>query len=85
MHAVGGVSATFPRGQVTALLGHNGAGKTTTISMLIGLITPTGGDALIEDKSILSQMEEIRESIGICPQVKNIVFIYLYLLFCFIG
>lgn len=73
VHAVGGVSATFPRGQITALLGHNGAGKTTTISMLVGLITPTGGDALIEDKSILSQMEEIRESIGICPQVKIIL------------
>ena len=31
------------RGSVTALLGGNGAGKTTTISMLLGLLLPSGG------------------------------------------
>ena len=77
VHAVGGVSASFPRGQITALLGHNGAGKTTTISMLVGLIPPSGGDALIDGKSIHSQMREIRESIGICPQVSIYIYIYI--------
>ena len=80
VNAVRGVSATFPRGQITALLGHNGAGKTTTISMLVGLITPSGGNAFIDDKSILTQMEEIRESIGICPQV-NIINMYIVKLY----
>lgn len=41
--------ATFEveRGEVLALLGPNGAGKTTTIHMLMGLLPPTGGRALI--------------------------------------
>ena len=36
--------------------GHNGAGKSTTMSMLVGLIQPTSGDALIFGKSILTDM-----------------------------
>lgn len=69
VHAVAGISAGFGRGGITSLLGHNGAGKSTTISMLVGLITPTSGDALIEGKSILNDMDDIRKSIGICPQM----------------
>lgn len=69
VHAVAGISAGFGRGGITSLLGHNGAGKSTTISMLVGLITPTSGDAFIEGKSILNDMDDIRKSIGICPQM----------------
>ena len=43
-------------------------GKTTTISMLTGLITPTAGEATIDGKSIKSQMQQIRLSLGVCPQ-----------------
>ena len=35
------------RGQVTGFLGPNGAGKTTTLRMLLGLATPTSGEALV--------------------------------------
>lgn len=31
--------------QISCLLGHNGAGKTTTISMLVGMIDITEGEA----------------------------------------
>ena len=54
--------------QITVLLGHNGAGKTTTISMLVGLFPPTSGDAIINGYSILTDMERIRQSLGLCPQ-----------------
>jgi ABC-type multidrug transport system ATPase subunit len=43
--AVDGTNLTIYNGQIFALLGHNGAGKTTTISMLTGLLEPTGGKA----------------------------------------
>ncbi|MCL4767569.1 MAG: ABC transporter ATP-binding protein [Hyphomicrobiaceae bacterium] len=45
--AVDGVSFTLAAGSVTALLGGNGAGKTTTISMLMGLVVPTSGEARV--------------------------------------
>ncbi len=41
--AVGDLSFTVARGTTTALLGGNGAGKTTTLSILLGLVEPSGG------------------------------------------
>jgi len=37
-------------GLVTAFLGPNGAGKTTTLRMLLGLVTPTAGRALVDGR-----------------------------------
>jgi ABC-2 type transport system ATP-binding protein len=45
--AVDDVSFVLKPGTITALLGGNGAGKTTTISMLMGLVVPTSGEALV--------------------------------------
>jgi ABC-type multidrug transport system ATPase subunit len=54
--------------QVTALLGHNGAGKSTTMSMLTGMLAPTGGHAMIDGRDISRDMPSIRASLGVCPQ-----------------
>ena len=45
--AVDGISFALQSGAITALLGGNGAGKTTTISMLMGLLIPTSGEARV--------------------------------------
>ena len=45
--AVTDVSFTVPGGRLCALLGPNGAGKTTTIRMLLGLLPPDGGSAVV--------------------------------------
>jgi len=45
--AVDNVSMTVRRGEVYGLLGPNGAGKTTTLRMLLGLIRPSSGKALV--------------------------------------
>ena len=71
--AVDGLSLQMYKGQITALLGHNGAGKTTTISILTGLFPPTSGSAHINGKSIMTDMDAIRESLGLCPQ-HNVLF-----------
>ncbi|MCB8882813.1 ABC transporter ATP-binding protein [Acidisoma cellulosilytica] len=41
--AVDNISFTIKTGQTVGLLGGNGAGKTTTISLLLGILTPSGG------------------------------------------
>ena len=71
--AVDGLTLNMYKGQITALLGHNGAGKTTTMSILTGLFPPTSGSAHVDGKSILTDMEAIRESLGLCPQ-HNVLF-----------
>ena len=71
--AVDDLSLNIFKGQITALLGHNGAGKTTTISILTGLFPPSSGSANINGKSIIADMDAIRESLGLCPQ-HNVLF-----------
>ncbi|CAM6001577.1 unnamed protein product [Sphagnum balticum] len=74
--AVEGLTLDLYEDHITALLGHNGAGKSTTISMLTGLIRPSSGDALIWGHSIRQDMNNIRRTIGVCPQ-QNVLFNYL--------
>ena len=45
--AVDDLSFSLNRGTVTGFLGPNGAGKTTTLRMLLHLVQPTGGSALV--------------------------------------
>ncbi|XP_027350044.1 ABC transporter A family member 1 [Abrus precatorius] len=66
--AVNSLRLTLYENQILALLGHNGAGKSTTISMLVGLLPPTSGDALVFGKNIVSDIDEIRKVLGVCPQ-----------------
>jgi ABC-2 type transport system ATP-binding protein len=47
LNAVDDVSLTVAAGEVVALLGPNGAGKTTTISLMLGLLQPSHGNARI--------------------------------------
>ena len=49
--AVDAVDLTVERGDVFGYLGPNGAGKTTSLRMLLGLITPTSGEALLHGRS----------------------------------
>uniref|UniRef100_A0A8C4SRD7 P-type phospholipid transporter n=1 Tax=Erpetoichthys calabaricus TaxID=27687 RepID=A0A8C4SRD7_ERPCA len=74
--AVDGLNITFYEGQITSFLGHNGAGKTTTMSVLTGLYPPTSGTAYINGKDICTEIDTIRQSMGMCPQY-NILFHHL--------
>lgn len=43
------------------------------MSMLTGLFSPTSGTAYLNGKDVRSELEEARESLGICPQ-HNVLF-----------
>jgi ABC-2 type transport system ATP-binding protein len=66
--AVQDASFNAKSGEVLSLLGPNGAGKSTTISMLSGLLAPTGGDASIMGHSITREPEAAKVSLGVVPQ-----------------
>ncbi|WP_341947122.1 ABC transporter ATP-binding protein [Microbacterium sp. LWH11-1.2] len=52
--AVDGFSLSVEPGQFVTLLGPSGCGKTTTLRMIAGFETPTGGDILIDGRSVVS-------------------------------
>jgi Cu-processing system ATP-binding protein len=62
------VNLTFNKGECIALIGPNGCGKTTLIKSILGMVIPTRGDILFEDKSILKKYK-YREQIGYMPQI----------------
>ncbi|MDE5680227.1 MAG: ATP-binding cassette domain-containing protein, partial [Lachnospiraceae bacterium] len=66
--AVDGLNLIVKQGELFSLLGVNGAGKTTAIKMLSCLISPTGGEAFLNGKSIVSDTAGVKEIIGISPQ-----------------
>ena len=66
--AVKNLTFSIEEGELFSLLGVNGAGKTTTIKMLSCLLKPTSGDAYVDGKSILSNINKVKEIINISPQ-----------------
>ncbi|WP_330308462.1 MULTISPECIES: ABC transporter ATP-binding protein [unclassified Streptomyces] len=61
--AVDGLTFEVEPGTVTGFLGPNGAGKTTTLRMLLGLVTPTAGRALIDGR-LYAELSEPRRTVG---------------------
>lgn len=62
--AVNDLHLQVMRGDVFGFLGPNGSGKTTTIRMLLGLIRPTAGRAVIFGMDVTQQMSSILPHIG---------------------
>lgn len=53
------ISLDIRAGSITGLLGKNGAGKTTLIKLINDLLTPTGGEILINGKKIGTQTKKV--------------------------
>ena len=68
LQAVRGVSFEAQAGEVLSLLGPNGAGKSTTISMLSGLLEPSGGEAWVMGHSVQKESAAARAALGVAPQ-----------------
>lgn len=67
--AVDNLSFTVEKGQVYGFLGPNGAGKSTTMNILIGYISATEGEVLINGHSIFDEPLEAKKCIGYLPEI----------------
>ena len=68
VQALKSVDLDINRGEIFALLGPNGAGKTTLINIVCGIVTPSGGEVLVDGKDWQSNYRYARERIGLVPQ-----------------
>jgi len=69
--AVNGISFAVEAGEIFGLLGPNGAGKSTLIRMLVTLLPPSGGTAVINGYDVVKQADGVRQSIGVIPQAMT--------------
>uniref|UniRef100_A0A8C8M6A1 P-type phospholipid transporter n=1 Tax=Oncorhynchus tshawytscha TaxID=74940 RepID=A0A8C8M6A1_ONCTS len=70
--AVDRICVGVPAGECFGLLGVNGAGKTTTFKMLTGDTDVSSGEATVSGYSILSDMLDVHQNMGYCPQFDAI-------------
>ena len=66
--AVDAITFEVKEGEVFGFLGANGAGKTTAIRMLIGLLEPTAGSAMVAGHDVATEPEAVRRRIGYMSQ-----------------
>ncbi|MCA9935134.1 MAG: ABC transporter ATP-binding protein [Anaerolineales bacterium] len=66
--AVSNLHLTVHPGEIYGFLGPNGAGKTTTIRMLVGLLRPSGGTAVIAGHDIQQKPLAVKRAVGYLAQ-----------------
>jgi ABC-2 type transport system ATP-binding protein len=66
--ALAGIDLTIKKGEIFALLGPNGAGKTTLISIVCGIVKPSGGTITVDGFDIIRDYRTTRSKIGLVPQ-----------------
>ncbi len=66
--ALDSVDLEINKGEIFALLGPNGAGKTTLISIVCGLVNPSGGRVTVGGHDIRTEYRRTRAMIGLVPQ-----------------
>ncbi len=59
--AVKDVSFSIEKGEIVGIIGHTGSGKSTLVQQLNGLLKPTSGEVLLDDKNIWDNPKEIRK------------------------
>ncbi|KAM6921905.1 phospholipid-transporting ATPase ABCA1 [Xenentodon cancila] len=70
--AVNRLCLGIPRSECFGLLGVNGAGKTSTFRMLTGDTPITHGEAFLSQHSVLTEMAQVHQLMGYCPQFDAI-------------
>ena len=68
LQALKRIDLEIREGEIFALLGPNGAGKTTLISIVCGIVTPSGGTVRVAGHDIVRDWRAARSLIGLVPQ-----------------
>jgi ABC-2 type transport system ATP-binding protein len=66
--ALKSVDLEIRKGESFARLGPNGAGKTTLISIVCGIVRPSGGTVTVDGHDIITGYRATRSAIGLVPQ-----------------
>jgi branched-chain amino acid transport system ATP-binding protein len=69
------VSFALPTGSMTGLIGRNGAGKTTLMKSIMGLLKPSRGDIVLDDRSLLESPTHRRNALGVgyMPEDRRLI------------
>ncbi len=68
VRAVDGIDLAVRKGEIYGFLGPNGAGKTTVVRMLITLLMPHAGRAIVAGKDVVREPKEVRLRVGAALQ-----------------
>ncbi len=68
VQAVNDITFSVEEGEIFGFLGPNGAGKTTTIRILVTLLAPTSGRAVVDGIDVMTNPEEVRKRVGYAAQ-----------------
>ena len=68
------VNLDVGKGEVVALLGRNGVGKTTLLKTIMGIVAPTGGETVLDGRTIAAMRthEIAKAGVGYVPQGRGI-------------
>lgn len=67
-NALDNISLTIKKGHSIGLIGKSGSGKTTLVDVLMGLLSPQGGDISIDGVSVYDHLRAWQNLIGYVPQ-----------------
>ena len=74
MEVLHGVSIEVGAGEIVTVIGPNGAGKSTLMKTVFGLLKPTTGEIIFNEKEItgLAPDQIVRQGMAYVPQVENV-------------
>ena len=70
--AMDDVSLAVRRGQIFGIIGPNGAGKTTLFNCVTGIFKPTGGEILVNERSVVGLRPHRITEAGVARTFQNI-------------
>jgi len=70
--ALDSLDLSVDAGEVVCLLGANGAGKTTTLSLMLGFLTPSSGEARVDGQVVHQNPVATRTILGYLPEVVHL-------------